>query len=198
MNRSKIRPIAVTGIMSGLSFVLMWLEFPIPFIIPSFIQFDFSELPSLITSFAFGPTHGVLVCLVKNILHLSLSKTSGVGELANFILGAVFCYVAGIIYKNKKTFKRAVIGCLAGAFLMAIFSLPINYFITYPFYFNFMPKQAIISMYSAIYDKADTLLKALVIFNIPFTFIKGLIDSAFCFAVYKKLSPILKNNKDKK
>ena len=47
--------IAVVGIMGALGVVLMLLEFPLPFIIPSFIKFDFSELPALITALAYGP-----------------------------------------------------------------------------------------------------------------------------------------------
>ncbi len=192
MGKNKIRPLAVTGIMSGLSFVLMVLEFPLPFIMPSFIQFDFSELPALITSFSLGPLWGVAVCLIKNLLHLSLSKTSGVGELANFLIGASFCFVSGLFYKIKKNRKGALLGCIIGALVMSIISFPINFFITYPFYFNFMPKETVINMYNSIFPYVDTLPKALIIFNLPFTFWKGIIDSLICFIIYKKISPIIK------
>ena len=69
------------------------------FIIPSFIKFDFSELPALITAFSLGPWWGVAVCLIKNVLHLFIGSTAGVGELSNFVLGAVFVFVAGVVYK---------------------------------------------------------------------------------------------------
>jgi len=195
MKKINIRPIAVTGIMSALGFVLMCLEFPISFLMPSFIQFDFSELPALVTSFAFGPVYGVMVCLVKNILHLSLSKTSGVGELANFILGASFCFVAGYIYKLNKTFKGAIISCFLGALFMALISFPINYFITYPFYYNFMAKEQIIAIYMILCKTANSIPKALLIFNLPFTFVKGTIDSIICILIYKRISPILKSKR---
>lgn len=196
MKKVNIRAVAVSGIMSALSFILMLLEFPLP-IIPSFIQFDFSELPALITSFCFGPIYGVLVCLVKNILHLGFTKTSGVGELANFLLGAIFVFGAGVIYKKAKKRRGALLGCLLGAFLMALLSFPVNYFITYPFYYNFMPKQAIISAYKVLLSFADSIPKALIIFNAPFTFFKGIVDSLICFAIYKKISPMLKSKTHK-
>ena len=84
MTNSKIgltKYISVVGIMSAIGFVLMMLEFPLPFLIPGFIKFDFSELPALITAFAYGPLSGVLVCLVKNLLHLFFTTSAGVGEL---------------------------------------------------------------------------------------------------------------------
>ena len=195
VKKFNVRAMVVTSIMSALGYVLMLLEFPLP-IIPSFVKFDFSELPAILTSFSLGPVYGVAVCLFKNLLHLLNTTSAGVGELSNFILGAVFVFVAGMIYKRHRSFKFAIIGTVVGAFSMAALSLVSNYFVVYPFYIRFygMPEEAIVSMYSAILPGTDSLVKALVIFNIPFTFIKGMIDALICFACYKKLSPILKGN----
>ena len=46
-------------------------------------------------------------------------------------------------------------------------------------------------MYQAILPSADSLIKCLVIFNLPFTFFKGMLDVALCFPIYKPLSPLL-------
>ena len=55
MKRKKfVRGIAVSAVMGALGFVLMLLEFPLPFIIPAFIKLDFSEIPAIITAYAFG------------------------------------------------------------------------------------------------------------------------------------------------
>ena len=48
-------------------------------------------------------------------------------------------------------------------------------------------------MYQAILPSVDSILKSLLIFNLPFTFVKGILVSVICFVVYKKLSPILKS-----
>ena len=76
---------------------------------------------------------------------------------------------------------------------MALVSVPVNYFVVYPAYVKVygMPMEAIIGMYQAINPAADGLLNCLVTFNMPFTFVKGLLDVALCFLVYKPLSPIL-------
>ena len=191
-----IRMLTFTAIMSAVSTVLMYLQFPMPFIIPAFIQMDFSELPALIVAFAYGPIAGVAVCLIKNLLHLFGSTTMGVGELSNFLLGASFVFTAGLIYKNNKSRMGALLGTLIGAAFMAVISFPINLFITYPFFtavfFGGNPAP-IMGMYQALLPWADTLPKALLVFNVPFNFVlKGLANAAIAFLVYKSLSPVLK------
>ncbi len=187
------RALLVSSLFGVIGFILMFLEFPLPFLIPSFIKFDFSDLPALICSFCFGPIYGVLACLVKNLLHLTITSTLGIGELSNFMLGAVFVLVAGFIYKKNKSKKTALIGSLIGALSMAVFSVLSNFLIIYPLYEQIgFPMEAIVGMYKLILPASDTLLKSLIIFNMPFTFAKGLIDSVICALIYKKLSPILK------
>ena len=195
MKKINTRGIAVAGILGAVGFVLMLLEFPISFLIPPFIKFDFSELPALIAAFSFGPTYGVLVCLIKNLLHLFATTTMGVGELSNFVLGAIFVFIAGYIYKYHKDRNGALIGCVAGSVVMAIISVATNYFVVYPAFSLILnlPMEVIIGMYKALLPTADNLFKALVIFNLPFNIAKGLVITAVCFLIYKKLSPILKH-----
>ena len=200
-NKFNVRYVTVTGMLSAIAFILMFFDFSVPFM-PSFIKLDVSELPALVASFAMGPLSGVIVCLIKNLLHLLISTTGGVGELSNFVLGAAFVLPAGLIYKFKKSKKSAVLGALLGALIMAIFSIPSNYFVVYPFYYNFMPKEAIISAYQAILSvvsdiKLNGILPCLVFFNAPFTFLKALISVVITVLIYKPLSPILKGRGDK-
>ena len=196
MKKQNIRNIAVTAIMGAIGFILMMLEFPISFLIPSFIKFDFSELPALVTAFALGPWWAVMVCFIKNALHLFVGTTAGVGELSNFVLGAVFVIPAGIIYKRNKTRHGAFVGAIVGAVLMATISVATNYFFVYPIYAKMLiPMEAIVGMYSTILPSVDNLFEALVVFNLPFNLAKGLIDAAICFVIYKKISPILKPKK---
>ena len=85
----------------------------------------------------------------------------------------------------------AFLGSLIGAAVMAVCSVPINYFISYPFYTTFMPLDTIIGMYQALIPSVDGLLACLVIFNAPFTLLKGLLDMALAFLIYKPLSRLL-------
>lgn len=188
-----VRFLAVTAMLSAVAYVLMFLDFSVPFM-PGFIKMDLSELPALIGGFAMGPACGIFVCLIKNLLHLTITSTGGVGELSNFLLGVAFVLPAGLIYKHKKTRKSALTGALIGMVAMGILSVFINYFLTYPIYYNFMSKEAILSAYQAIvpWTKIDSILQCLIFFNMPFTMLKGVFSVVITMLVYKQLSPILK------
>lgn len=192
IDRSRVHKLTITAMLSAVAFVLMFLDFPIPFLIPPFVKMDFSELPALLAAFSLGPVYGVVVCLVKNLVHfITMTTTGGAGEICNFLLGACFAIPAGVIYKHMKTRRGALIGVLTGAVVMAVLSVPLNYYISYPVYTKFMPIDAIISMYQQIRPSTNGLMECLVIFNAPFTLLKGLLTSALCFLIYKPLSPIL-------
>lgn len=188
-----VRYVTVTAMLSAIAFILMFIEFSVPFIMPEFIKMDLSELPALIGAFAMGPVCGVTVCLVKNLLHLFISTTGGVGELSNFILGAAFVLPAGLIYKHKKSRKNALIGSLLGAVIMALFSVVSNYYLVYPAYYRLMvPEDAVFAAYQKILPSVENMLQCLVYFNMPFTLVKGLFSVVITFLVYKHISPILK------
>lgn len=192
MNKSVLRSLVVSALMGAIGFILMFIEIGVP-IMPSFIKFDVSELPALIASFAYGPLYGVFVCFLKNALHLFVTNTAGVGELANFLMGIFFVLPAGLIYRFRKNRCSALIGSLTGAVSMGLSCVLINYFIVYPIYYKIMiPKEVILSAYKDILPAVDSIFESLLIFNLPFTAAKGIIVSVLCFLIYKKLSPILK------
>ncbi len=190
---TNVRKMTMTGLLSAVAFLLMFFDFSVP-LMPTFIKMDLSELPALIGSFAMGPVAGVVICLIKNILHLMKTSTGGVGELSNFILGAVFVFTAGMIYKKVNTRKGALIGSLAGAVVMAVVSVFSNYYLVYPVYTAFMPMEAIIAAYQAINSNIRNLWQALIVFNMPFTFVKAMFSVAITFLVYKRISPVIKGN----
>lgn len=190
-SKVNIRLLVGTGMLSGLAFVLQYLEFPIP-IMPFFIRFDFSDLPALIGAFAYGPLAGVIVEFIKNLLHCTVTQSFTVGELSNFILGAVFTGTAGLIYKKNKTKKGAIIGAIVGSVIMGIISFLSNLFIVYPAYEKFTPINEIMDAYSKLLPSVGKLWQALLIFNVPFTIVKGLISTLITVLIYKRLSPVLK------
>lgn len=194
-SRVNVRKMTVTAMLSAIAFVLMFLDTAVP-IMPSFIKLDLSELPALMAAFALGPVWGVIVCLIKNLLHLLMTTTGGVGELSNFILGAAFVLPAGLIYHHKKTKKNAIIGALVGSVIMGAISFPSNYFIVYPVYYNFMPKEVIVAAYQALVPFAtiDSIAKCLLFFNVPFTIVKGLLSAIITILIYQPLRPLLKGN----
>ena len=188
---SSVRYMSVTAMLSAVAFILMFLDFSVPFM-PAFIKMDLSELPALIGAFSMGPVCGILICLIKNVLHLFITTTGGVGELSNFLLGVAFVLPAGLIYRHKKSRRSALIGSLLGAVIMGVFSVVSNYFLVYPVYYNFMPEEAVLGAYQVIVPSVKSILQCLVCFNMPFTIVKGLISVVITVLVYKHISPILK------
>ena len=59
VERSRTRTIAQVAMLGAVAGVLMNLEFPIPFLAPSFYQLDFSEVPAV------SYTHLDLQCMAQ-------------------------------------------------------------------------------------------------------------------------------------
>ena len=198
-----VKTVALTGIMAALASVLMFLEFPLVFIAPDFLKFDFSNLPALIISFVFGPFYGLIVIVIKNLIHLTVTTTAGVGELADFIIGGIFVFTAGFIYKLKPTRKTALIGMISGTLIMTIAAAFLNYFFLIPFFADLFigapvstaeKIDIIVDAFTKIFPFVDNLFKAVLFSIIPFNLIKGAVISLITFLVYKKISAIFKKS----
>ena len=115
--RSRTHKVTVTAMLSAVAFVLMFIEFPIPALIPAFVKLDISDLPELLAAFSLGPVYGVVVAFLKNLLFAVLHGTSSayVGELFNFLMGSVFAFSAGFVYQRNKSRRGALLGAVIGA-----------------------------------------------------------------------------------
>lgn len=186
-----IRTITMTALLSAMAYVLAFVEFPVP-LSPSFARMDLSDFPALIGAFAFGPLSGLLIELVKNTLQLMTTSTGGIGEIANFLMGASYVVAAGAIYKCHKTRKTAWIACVTASFVMGIAAALANYFILLPLFETFMPLDQLIASFGAFMPFIHTKLD-IVLFNaLPFNILKGLIIGSFAMLMYKRLAPVLK------
>lgn len=191
-NRRSVLALTTTAMLGAVAAILMMLEFSTPFM-PGFIKFDFSELPGVFAAIAISPISGVIVCLIKNAVHLVVTTTGGIGEVANFILGAAFVLTTGYTFRFLKDKKLSlVVSGVTGSLIMAIVSLPVNYFITYPVYSKMLPIDAIIGMYAELNPSVDSLFDALLLFNVPFNFIKGVICVVIAALLYKSVKPLFK------
>lgn len=79
---------------------------------------------------------------------------------------------------------------------MAVAGVFSNYFIIYPLFSLIGWKsEMVLGLYRAVNPNIRNLWQALFIFNMPFTFIKGMVTFALSLPIYKKLSPIIKGRK---
>ncbi len=191
------RKMAMVGMFSALATILMLIEIPIPFA-PDFYKLDFSELPILIGTFAFGPAAGVMMEFIKIILKLLVKGTSTafVGELANFAVGCSLVLTASVIYNFKRTKKGAFAACIVGTIVLTIFGTAFNAVYLLPTFAKMykMPLEALLAMGSAVNPlcKEGSMLSFVAVCVAPLNLIKGLANSVVVLLVYKPLSPILK------
>lgn len=182
--------IAVVAIFSAVSTLLFFLKFSVPFV-PAFLTLDFSELPALLAGFALGPGAGVAVVLIKNLFHLFFTSTAGIGELANFLVGAPYVCACAVIYGKNKTQIGAVIAMSAGVLVMVIVGVLANYYVLMPLYSRVIPADALVRMFSSVNPKADTLFKITVFTIAPLNLFKGVVLLLSVLLLYKKLEPVI-------
>lgn len=188
------RTLAMTAMLAAISFILGFLEFPVP-LSPSFVRMDLSDFPALIGAFAFGPVSGVIIELVKNALQILSTSTGGIGELANFVMGASYVFTAGLIYRFRKTKRTAWIACMIASVVMGIMSAVMNYFVLLPMFEQFMPLDQVIASFGMFIPFIKTKLDVVLYNAFPFNLLKGLVISFFTMLIYKRLTPILKDAK---
>ncbi|CVI68171.1 Riboflavin transporter RibU [Clostridiales bacterium CHKCI001] len=189
------RRMAAIGMFSAISVILMYFEFPLPFLAPGFYKLDFSEIPVLICGFAFGPAAGVIVELLKVILHILLKGTSTafVGDFANFAVGCSFIVPATIVYYWKKTKNHAILGCVLGTLTITVFGTIFNALYLLPQFSKLfgLPLDQIIAQGSAIFNGVTNLTTFVIFCVAPLNLLKGLLVSIAVMIIYKPISRIL-------
>ena len=193
--------ITYTAIFASLAGVLMFIEIPL-FFAPSFYKIDLSEIPVLICTFYLGPVAGVAAELVKIVVKLVLKGTSTafVGDYANFVVGCSFVLPASILYHAKPGKKTALMGMVLGTLVMTVVGSAFNAFYLLPKFAVLygMPMEAIIGMGTKI-NPSITSVSTLVLFAVvPFNLLKGVVDSVLTFLLYKRISPILHRNDERR
>lgn len=194
------RKMAMIGMFSAVAMILHLFDFPLPFA-PGFYKLDFSELPILVGTFAFGPTAGVMMEFVKILLKLCIKGTSTafVGDLANFVVGCSFILPASLVYAFRKTKKNAIIGCVAGTLCMTVFGTAFNAVYLLPAFSALfhMSLEDILAMGRAVNPlmKEGSIVSFVAACVAPMNLIKGSSVSLVTLLIYKPLSPILKGRR---
>lgn len=190
------RKITMIGLFSALAVILHLFDFPVLFLAPGFYKLDFSEIPALVGTFAFGPVAGVMIEFCKILLKLVIKGTSTafVGDLANFVIGCSLVLPASILYMFKKTRKRAFLACLAGSVIMTVFGTAFNGVYLLPAFSKLfgMPMEAIIAAGAEINGNINNVTSFVIFAVAPINIIKSVAASGVTLVIYKPLSPMLK------
>ena len=175
------------AILAAAASILFLLEIPIV----AFYKLDLSNIPVMLGAFSMGTVPGLIILGLKSLTGLLHSSSAGVGELADFIMGAALLIPASLIYHRKKSRKTALIGMAAGTLCTAVAGVLVNKYIMLPFYMGafHMDMEGILSF--AKVGGVDTEWKLLLLVTGPFNLLKGAVLSIVTFLIYKPLSPIL-------
>lgn len=141
---SNLTKVAITAMLSAISFVLFLFEFPV---IAAFghLKLDFSDVPAIIGGLICGPWSAVLIELVKNLIELCVKGVGtqmGFGNIMNFIVGCAYTVPFCLCYKAfSKKLKESINITLSG--IIGIISIVVmgilgNYFIDPPFFKYFL------------------------------------------------------------
>ena len=175
------------ALLAALASILFLIEIPVV----AFYKLDLSNIPVLLGAFSMGTVPGLIILALKSLIGLLHSSSAGIGELADFIMGAALVIPASVIYHRHKTRKNALIGMGIGTLCTMIISVFVNKWIMIPFYMGayHMDMQGILKY--ANVAGVDSEWKLLGMITAPFNLLKGLVLSLVTGLIYKPLSPLL-------
>ena len=195
MNRTKVRRLTMAALMGVIAFILMYLNFGVPFLSP-FAEFDLSALPEMIGGFILGPAGAVEIIAVKILLILVFKGTSSMftGEVQNFLLSLAYVLPAVLYYRKNRTKKGAAIGLALGSVLSVIVAIFTNLYLIFPAYIYLygMSWDSIIEICSAANPWITDIPTFAAFSVVPFNVISRAVTSVITMLVYKKISVPLK------
>lgn len=180
---------------SAISAVLMVFEIQLPFS-PSFVKFDFSDLPVMLGGFLIGPFAGGIIAFMKILLHFLLNGTTSffVGDLSNLLLTLSFVLPASFIYQQKKTKKTTIQGLLVSIICTSLLAIIFNLFLIFPLYLKVLNLKMVdlINMIHVVNPLVKDVFTMIVFSLLPFNLFKYSIVSMITMLSYKKLSILFK------
>lgn len=196
--KNRVEYIVKIAMYSALAFVLYNIKFPLPFMFPSFLDIQISEIPALIAGFSMGPISGCLVIIIKGLFKSAITSTSFVGELTDVLLGICFVVPSSLIYNSKKNKKTALIGLVVGSLLLTVMAIIVNRFISVPLLIKVSEGgwEPLLNMASSLYNRditKETFYKwYLGVGILPFNLLRCFIVSAVTYFLYPRLKRPLK------
>ena len=205
---SVTKKIVICAFMGALSYVLMMLHLPFKYL--GFLELEFSDIPALVCTFAYGPIVGAIIEIIKNVIKIvTASTTGGVGELANLVVSIGYIVPCGVMWKflcggygrkkhenNGATVKhevgKLILSAVVGTVCFVITGILINYFVTVPLYCKLLGgAEAVIGACSATIPAIDSIAKVVVLGITPFNIVKGIALSILGICIYKPFKKVL-------
>ena len=182
LKRSRIKNITLVSILGTLSFILMLIQVPLPFL-PPFLTVDLSDIPAFIGFILLGWIPGIAIVGLKILIYGLLVSSEPVGPIANLLASLSLLVPVYFVYVKMKSVKGIYLGFALGILSLIIMMSLLNYFV-------FLPAYGMIVDLSDIIENLRAVIAASII---PFNLVKGLIVAAVSIVIYLKLIPKLKS-----
>ncbi|MCF7926281.1 MAG: ECF transporter S component [Candidatus Izimaplasma sp.] len=203
MKKNRVLQLAVIANLTALSVLFYFiLKFPLPFIFPSFLDIQFSNLPAILGGFALGPIAGSTIVIARTLIKLPFSSTAFVGEFIDLIIGLSTVLVSSIIYLKNRTRKGAIIAMIAGIFTWVFVAVLTNYLFVLDFYIEFYfngevaPLVGMMSVIPGI--TVDNYMEKFILYAaIPFNLLLATLVYGITFIIYKRISKLLDELEDR-
>ena len=172
-NRWDTRQLVTMALLCAIGVLLSFIEFPL---LPgvTWLKYDASAMPAMVSGFAFGPAAGLAVGVVGAVIHGILMADFS-GAVMNILVVVGFVWPAAAIYAKRHTFKGAVAGLAVGVVAATLMAIVGNLVIT-PSWLG-VPLQAVVDMIVPILT--------------PFNLLKALLNSVLTLVVYKSVSNLI-------
>ena len=179
------RRLSTIAILSALSFVLMYFDFPLLPAAP-FLRIEFSILPVLVGLVVLDLPAALGVLFLRSLLKILLNNqgvSTYIGLPMNIVALGVFVLAFGLIWKKERTTMRFVLASLAGTIGLTLAMLVLNYVYAVPLYVKF-----------ANFDIENILglSNYLLAMVLPFNLIEGVIFAISFWLLFVLLKPTLK------
>ncbi|AYW45954.1 ECF transporter S component [Tetragenococcus koreensis] len=195
MKKNSAQKVVFVAVLGTIAYLLMLLRFPLPFM-PPFMDFDLSGIPEMIGTFLLGPSSGIFIALLKNLLKLATTGSSSMftGEAMNFLLSVSYLLPAWLFYRKQKTKKDAIIGMIIGTFVATVVACLANIYVILPFYgelYN-LPMDEIVAMTESVNPYVNSVSRLVVIGIAPFNLIKNGVTTILIALSLDRLKKIFK------
>lgn len=177
-NRWDTRQLVTMALFCAIGVVLSFIETP-PIV--SFLRYDASNAPALITGFAYGPVPGVVVGVIGAVIH-GIIAGDFLGAVMNILVVTAHVLPAALIYKRMHNWKGAIIGLVVGSLFSVVTALLSNLVIT-PIFLEGV---------GTTYEQAFQQVLAMIVpILIPFNIVKAVLNSVITLVVYKAISNLI-------
>ncbi|MFI3163248.1 MAG: ECF transporter S component [Bacillota bacterium] len=192
------KTIATMAILTALSYILYVLvKFPIPFLFPSFLDIQFSDLPIILGSYMFGIPAGLIMTIARFLLKMPLTSTAMVGETADLMITIAYIIPSSILFRKSASKHKLVLSLVVGAISATLMAMVANQFILIPFYVEFFfggQFEILLLMVRPLYPNVTestffTYYQFLAV--LPFNILRLSICSVLVKIIYEKLKAII-------